>query len=90
MLSTSPPDGYSEILLWGLSVWKLAQESIWHSVSMLPHLWTYLCGDTYVCLYNTSVIICVTRMFCVKPFGSVMFHLPITSLQRLMTKSWLN
>ena len=90
MLRTSPPDGYSESLLLELSVWNLAQESIWDSVSMITHLWNRLRGDTHVCLYNTSDVICVTHVFCVTPFWSVMCHLPITSLQRLMTKSWLN
>ena len=52
-----------------------------------PFVEPSVCGDTHVCLYNTSDVTCVTHVFCVTPFGSVMCHLPITSLQRLMTKS---
>ena len=51
--------------------------------------WGTVCGDTHVCLYNTSDVIYVTHVFCVTLFWSVMCHLPITSPQPLMTKRWL-
>ena len=49
------PDGYAESLLWERSMWKLAQESIWHSVSLISPIRETACVLILICVSITPV-----------------------------------